>query len=131
MPVVTANWELHWFSCENQSHCWIIRGFQPKIILPNLISHFNHQTWHPPPAPWPLTASIVYIYCQKDGNLLPKRKNYIQIDCGKNVQLCSKKFTSGNLFWKHNCVHKILTTRAFNVPFFFSFFFCNSDGSTT
>ena len=112
--------EQFWVTYENQSHCCIIRGFQLKIVLPSLISHFSHQTW--PPVTF---GYFQWLHLLSKGwkSVTKEEKTAYKSTVLKMCSLPPIKFTSGSLFWGHNCVFKILTTRTFSVAFF-----CNSDG---
>ena len=110
--------EQFWVTYENPSHCCIIRGFQPKIVLPSLIAHFNHQTW--PPVTF---RCFEWLHLLSEGwkSVTKGEKTANKSAVLKMHSLPPRK--AGSLFWGHNCVFKSLTARTFRVAFV-----CNSDG---
>lgn len=80
--------EQFWVTYENPSHCCIIRGFQPKIVLPSLSAHFNHQTW--PPVTF---RCFQWLHLVSEGwkSVTKGEKNCIQINNVKDAQPSSQK----------------------------------------
>ena len=96
--------EQFWVTYENPSHCYIIRGFQPKIVLPSLSAHFNHQTW--PPVTF---RCFQWLHLLSEGwkSVSKGEKTAYKSTLLKMHSLPPRKFMSGSLFWGHNCVFKI------------------------
>lgn len=76
----------------NQSHYWVIKGFQPKIVLPlTLITRLDPQCFWLLPV---IISTTKRINCIKNAALLPP-----------------PKFMSRSFYWGSNCVFRILTMR--------------------